>query len=305
MAQADDVLPGFEDVNPATDAKQEAPVEDSSPVEETKPEVAPEAKTEPEAPAPKATAKEEVKAEEPKAETEAEADVTPESADETQAEEKPQDEELAPKSVNRFQKLANENRVLKEQIAELTSKVYVPQQPEDIEQEVNPETGEQYTRAEARIAAFEQRQELRDYTEKISENQRELNQESFEILNTFPIFNPTLANGKPNPEFKPELAEHAARVMEANLIRDPNIPEVDPSTGQPTGKGLPIGYHASPYQIYAPIAEAYELSAKENQIKGQKATEQMMASVDTPSSSGPETKQKDAFEEGFDNPWTK
>lgn len=229
--------------------------------------------------------KEPSKSETDKPEEKPKEETTPEAKpkeEETAEADKPKEDDApqSPKSENRFQKLANENRALKEQVSQLTSQAYQAQSPEDLEQEVNPETGEQYSRAEAKIAAFEQRQELRDYNDRVTEAQLTIGQESQQILESLPIVNPD------SPEYKPEIAQAAAQAFEANLIRDPNIPEVD-QNGQRTGQGIIVGYHAPPSLIYQPIAQAYEMSKVEGQIQGQKATEQQLSRVDAPSSASP------------------
>lgn len=252
--------------------EQESPKTDSSPVEakaeapaEEKPEVA-----EPEAPA----------EEEAKAETEGQSeDKTEETETET-----PKDETLAPKSQARFQNLANENRDLRRQVEQLTAQTYQPATEEDLANEVNPETGENYNRLEAKFEAYRQSQEIDKYNSQVVEAQASIGNESLGVLNDFPRFNPN------SDQFEADLALDAAQLLEANLIRDPNVPELD-QEGKPTGKGIVIGSNISPYQLYKTLDKASSLSITKGQIKGQQATETMLANADTGGSNAAPAKQ--------------
>lgn len=95
----------------------------------------------------------------------------------------------------------------------------------------------------------------------------QLTLEANRVLNEFPIFNDA------SPDYIPELAEQAAELLENSIVRDAN--------------GQIIGATLTPYQIYKPIADAHRLSSMQGQIRGQKATEKMLSSVDAPSSAPP------------------
>lgn len=218
---------------------------------------------------------------EPVEDSEKESEDTDESK-ETDTEEQPLGEEkpLSPKAENRFQKLANENRALKEQIERLNTEVYAPQTTEELMDEgLTPELAE--------VRALKQQLELQDHNNRVYEAQLSLSNEAEQVLNDFPLFNPT------SEEFDQDIATSAAQALENALIRDPNVPEIDPNTGQPTGKGIVIGSHLTPYQIYKPIADAYAKSQLKGQIKGQKATEQMLSAVDATPSATPKQPKKD------------
>lgn len=223
----------------------------------------------------------ETKTEEPKvADSEEKADDT--ASDDDAEKEQPQGEDkpLNPKSENRFQKLANENRELRERIAQLNNEVYKPQTADElVEEGMSP--------AEARVTALEQKMELTEYNNRVFEAQSSLSEEAGHVISTMDIFNPESDN------YQEDLAASAAEALEKALIRDPNVPEIDPATGRPTGKGQIIGSHLSPYQIYKPIADAYQKSSLKGQIAGQKATEKMLASVDAPTSITPKAPKKD------------
>ena len=174
---------------------------------------------------------------------------------------------------------------LKQEVEQLTAGVYRPQTAE----EIMADTGQNAN--DARITAMEQRQELRDYNDRIAEQQLVLRTESQRVLRDFPMFDPSGAN------YQEGLAQQAATLLEKNLIRDPNIPEV--IDGQNTGRGMVIGSHLSPYELYKPIADAFAVAAVANRAQGQKAAEQMLASADPQSSTPPKETKEDAFLTGL------
>lgn len=265
-------------VAPSTtpEAKAEAKAEDKKPeaVEADKPEVKDEAKPD------------EAKLEEPP-------EVKPE--DEDKPEDKPLSDTLvAPKSENRYQKLANENRELRERVEKLTSDTYAPQTVEELTSIVNPETGEFYTVPQAAQAALNQQLQMRDYNDRAVNAQRTVGTESWEILNELPIFNPQ------SDSYDSELAAIAAETLEGNLIRDDNMPEI--IDGKPTGRGTIVDFRQSPKQIYQTLARASGISAAKGQMQGQKDTETMLANADTASSAAPPAKKADPLAELWEAP---
>ncbi len=201
-------------------------------------------------------------------------------------EDKPKDETPNPKSENRFQTLANENRELRRQNEQLIAQTYQPATEAELTSEINPETGENYNRLEAKFEAYRQQQELEKYGSQVSEAQSILGNEAYSVMSEFPAFNPE------NEQFDEELATEASQLLEANLIRDPNVAEVD-DKGQPTGKGIIIGSNVSPYQLYKTLARASGISGTKGQLKGQQDTEKMLANADTAGSSAPPKKAED------------
>lgn len=252
------------------EVQQDTPATESAPVENNSPEVAD--------PLLDILSSDEDKATEPEAETESEAETPVEEqnesqADETQAEEQPQGEEkpLSEKAENRFQKLANENRELKAYIEQLHAQVYQPQTAEELMDEgLSPELAE--------VRALKQQLEVQSYNNRVIEAISSLESESARVLHDFPIFDPT------SPDYQEDLALAASESLQASLIRDPNTGQI-------------IGSHLSPQQIYKPIADAYEKSRVKGQIQGQKATEKMLASVDSRGSVTPKQPKKDPLME--------
>lgn len=285
----------------AADEVQDSPKADPSPAKE-------EAKAEPEKP-------EVAKGEEKEAkgdDTPADKEAPPEPPSKEGEEEKPEDgkpnaekpegedkplgdEPLKPKSENRFQQLANDNKALRKQIEDMTAQVYAPQTAEELTDIVNPETGEQYTRSEAAVLALEQRLQMKEFNEKVTSAHTVLGAESYEILQEMPMFNPE------SDQFDAELADIAADTLEANLIRDPNIPELD-AKGKPTGRGVVVDYHRSPKQIYSKLAKIHAASETKGQLKGQQSAQTMAANADTPSSAAPPVKPKDPLAEIWETP---
>lgn len=210
-------------------------------------------------------------------------EVTPEEkSDETKTDEQPQGEKpLAPKSENRFQKLANENRELKEQMARLTSQETQVAAEQELLGQVNPETGEYFTPQEAeRIARAHsldtQQQALSQdrYELEVKQNQITLADEANQALREYPIFDPH------SDQYNAALAERVDQLLGQNLIFE-------------EGTNRVIGSHTSPLNLYKTIFEATQMSMAEGQIKGQKATQKMLASVDTTGNASQATKTKD------------
>lgn len=200
--------------------------------------------------------------EEPPEAPEEEATAEETTTDEPRGEEKP----LTPKSENRFQKLANENKELRQELERINSEVYKPQTAEElIEEGLSPEMAE--------VRELKQTLELQAYNNKVYEAQVSLSNEAEQVLKDFTMFNPD------SPDFDADIAADAAEALEGVLIKDPNTGQI-------------IGSHLTPYQIYKPIADAYKKSQLRGEIKGQKATEKMLASVDARPSATP-TKAKE------------
>jgi hypothetical protein len=175
---------------------------------------------------------------------------------ENEAEEQPQ----AKKDANtRIRQLVAERNDLRKEVERLNSQTYKPKTAQELVDEGMDET-------KAEVEAIKQKMALDEYNRDVSDAQWTLHEDSSRVLQDFPMFDPDNKE-----EFDPELAAQAADLLDANLIRDPNTGQI-------------IGSHVSPYQIYKPIADAHKKSAIAGQIKGQKATEQMLASAEVPAS---------------------
>lgn len=251
-----------------------SPAKPEAKAEDKKPEVAKDTKEEKkgdDTPAPPEvpTKGEEAKPdkEEAKAEPEDEAEST---------EDKPRGkaEERKAQLNTEIRDLVSQRNALKEQVTKANAEVYQPATENELTGETNPETGQPFTSTEAKVEAMRQAIEMRDYNEKVAEAQLTIESESQRVLTDFPIFN------SENEGYDKELAEEAAELLQANLILDPNTGQV-------------IGSNVSPYQLYKTLARASGISTVKGQIKGQQATEKMLANADGGSAAAPPAKAKD------------
>lgn len=232
-------------------------------------------------PVPKADEKPEVEPpkEEPKPDG-AEAD-KPKLEDEVKPAEQPKDEPKAPETKadqrkeqlnTEIRDLVSQRNTLREQVQKANAEAYQPATELELSDETNPETGEPYTKVEAKLEAFRQEREVEKFNERVAEAQLTIGHESQRVLSDFPIFNPE------SKEFDQELAEEAAGLLQANLIIDPNTEQV-------------IGSNVSPYQLYKTLARASGISATRGRQQGQQDAETMLANADNaPSTSPPKEK---------------
>lgn len=258
-----------QDVNTPVDS-QEPTTPESSPVETKAPEVADpimEALSD-DSPESKPATKPE-----PKAETEAKpadkeqpsTDDTPadEPSEETQAEEQPlgKADERKSQLNTEIRDLVAQKNALAREIEQLNSQVYQAQTPEELaEQGLSPEM--------AAIEQMRQEREIERYNTQIAEAQLTIDHEASRVVNDYPIFNPD------SDQYKPELAQRAASLLHANLVYDQNTGQV-------------IGSNVSPYLLYQTLAETYQSSATDGQVKAQRSVERMSANADVPSSAAP------------------
>lgn len=176
--------------------------------------------------------------------------------------------------------LVAQRNQLKAEVEKLNAEVYRPATEDELQ-------AEGYSPEMAAIEAFKQDQAIRDYNNQIAEKQLELRSEALEIVRDFPTLSPVLANGQPNPDYNEPLGSQLEALLQQNL-------QVDPNTGQVIGSTIP------PYQIYKLVADATKASSEEGQLKGQQATEQMLARVDAPSGAAPtQDGKKDDFLSGL------
>lgn len=238
-----------------------------------------------------------------KEETDSEAEQS-DSADETDTEAKPQG-----KAEERKQQLAGEIEEAKQKLGidpnteirdlvsarnairaaveQVTAQAYQPATENDLLETVNPDTGEYYNPLEAKVIAMEQAQQIREFNTQVAEAQLSLRAEASSVVRDFPMFDET------SPDYNPTITAKADAIAKANLIRDPNVPEIDPATGQPTGLGLIVGSRISPYELYKSFADVAQESKAFGQVQQQKATDKMLAETDTPSSAAPPAKAAD------------
>jgi subtilase family serine protease len=243
---------------------------DSTPVENTA-EVAESAQETADKEVAESLAKQETDSEEPAVNTPAE-----EAPAEETSEEQPQGkaEERKQQLNSEIRDLVARRNEIKAQVEKLNGQVYQPATGEElVEQGMSPEMAE--------IEVMKQEREIERYNTQVAESQLTIEHESNKVLNDFPIFDPDSA------EYRPEIAASAAKILKANLVTDPNTGQV-------------IASNVSPYELYQSFAEAVRLSAEQGQIKGQQATERMLARVDsTPNAAPAKETEKDLFLKGL------
>jgi hypothetical protein len=153
--------------------------------------------------------------------------------------------------------------------------------------QVNPETGEYYTVAEAERAARQQalatQQESvanEKYELQVQQNQQTILSEVQRALTDFPMFDAE------SPKYNPALAARADAMLGANLIKEES--------------GRYIGSNISPYELYKLIDDSVREATARGEAEGQKATQQMLANADVPGNAPQTPKPKDPDEAAFD-----
>lgn len=203
------------------------------------------------------------------AETKAEssAEEAEESTDDESESQSQGEEKLSPKSENRFQKLANTNRELLEEIERLKSQEAQVANEQELLNEVNPETGDYYTPQEVQRIAFQKSREAQQQSIaqqrqalEVQQARQELGGEATKALSDFPMFD---ADSK---DYNPTLAAQADQILGANLVTD--------------AQGQIVGSRISPYQLYKTIADANREGQTRGQASAQRATEKMLANAD-------------------------
>lgn len=145
--------------------------------------------------------------------------------------------------------------------------------------QVNPETGDYYTTAEAqnailgqRLNSLERQIEINQYAERVADSITQISDEANRVVSDFPVFDPT------SDQYNEALAKEADELMESMLIvNDRN--EI-------------IGSRVSPYKLYSTIAKAKASGEVSGKTSGRKAAMDMMKNVDV-SSSGKAPSSKD------------
>lgn len=223
-----------------------------------------------------------------------------EEESETTTEAKPKD--TSPKNAEmRKQQLNSEIRdkvaernALRKEIAELNKQKYQLMSSNDLPSvddlmgQINADTGDYYTRTEAKLARLEAERELEraqrrmdEYTDNIVDNRLRLKDEADRALKDFPMFDAD------SPSYNAELAAQADQIAGNLIIQDQNTGEI-------------IGSRGSVYDVYAAIANAAKSAEANGKIAGRQATMDMMNSADVVGSSSAGVASEDD-----DNPFLK
>jgi hypothetical protein len=212
-----------------------------------------------------------------------EGDDTPssEATEDTKAEPQGEEKPLAPKSQNRFQQLANENRefrqnldnpdFLQQQLERLKTQENQLATEQELLNEINPETGEYYTPAEVERVAFQKAREQQQqdvaqqrYELEVQQNQQTIANEAADVLKEYPEFDES------SPEFNEALATQADELLKQALIFDQ--------------QGQVVGASISPKQLYKTLHDSSQANNAKLRAEAQKSTEKMLANADRPSS---------------------
>jgi len=213
------------------------------------------------------------------------------------------DQETKPKNAEtRKQQLNNEIRnkiaernALREEIAELNKQKYQMKTQEDLPtvdnlmEQIDPETGDYYTRTDAKLARIEAERELEraqkqmdEYVDRIVDNRLSLKEEADRALKDFPMFD------EQSSSYNEELAKQADQIANGLIVKDEQTGEI-------------IGSRGSIYDVYATIANAAQSAETSGKIAGRKAAVDMMNSADVVGSNSTSTidNDDDPFLKGF------
>lgn len=145
-------------------------------------------------------------------------------------------------------------------------------QPEPVTKEqlldqVNPDTGEYFTSAEAdvillqqQVQQMQQQEQQREYYKQVEQSVSQLSESSNKVLSDFPVFDST------SDQYDATIAEPAFAVLDANLIKDQ--------------KGNPIGSRIDPYKLFKAFHDANQAGLSKGAASGQKAAEKNLSNTD-------------------------
>lgn len=232
---------------------------------------------------------------EPVSETETEGTPAPEepakagTTEDTETETQPQtqtgeEKPLSPKAENRFQQLANERNQLKAELEALRAREAQYEQEQNLINEINPETGEEYTLQEIERIAWQQSREVQAqqvaeqrYHLEVQQNQQTIDSELAKAYQEFPEL---------SPESNTPLSQMATERVVKALARAED--------------GTVIGAYDSPYEILKTIAEATKANAAQYEANAQRATEKMLANADNPGGAPQKASKGDELDDLFE-----
>src|SRR3990167_1914790 len=186
--------------------------------------------------------------------------------EETETEEKPQGqaEERKVQLNTEIRNLVAQRNAIRDEVTKQNAETYQPATEEEL-------TEQGMTDLEAKVEAMRQQNDMDKYNSQVADAQLTLSSESEQVLRDFPMFD----SGRDS--YDEELSTEAAELLQANLITDPNSGQI-------------IGSNVLPYQLYKTLAKASGISATKGQMKGQAATEQMLANADAGAGASPPKK---------------
>jgi hypothetical protein len=186
-------------------------------------------------------------------ESEDSGDTTDEETEET-TEDKPKAKNNA---QDRIRGLVSEKRALQKEVERLTAMAYQPKTAQQLQEEGMDETA-------AQVEALRQENAVKDYTSHVVELTNDLNMESLQVMQDFPVFNPN------SPEYDKDFAEEVGQ----KYLHMSGI-ETDPRTGNI------VKANVLPYEYYETMANVHSRGLTKGQISGKKAAEKQLASTET------------------------
>jgi hypothetical protein len=224
--------------------------------------------------------KEEPKTEEPaeaKTEDTPKEDPTEKKGEEPETEEQPRGKKDA---NQRIRQLVARNKELEAQIEQRNAQVYKPQTVDELVAEGESE-------AMAHVKVMQQEREIEAFNRQVTDLNNTIDHEANKVLEDLPIFNPD------SDEYKADngqLAERVAELYEKQIHRDPRT-------------GIVVSATYTPYEFYKAFAdvkaEAMKAGETNGKIEGQRATAQMLASAEPPTSTAPRGEKKDPIMEAL------
>jgi len=180
------------------------------------------------------------------------------------------DETLAPKSKNRFQKLANENRELKSKIAQL-EELAVPTEQDYLDGG--------YDATEAKLNALEARFQQQEAIARVADLNRDIDNDMVRIVHEYPQLDPK------NPQFNKDLA--------INLFN-----QYDRDSGAKyTEDGITLETNQLPYEYIKAKMELVGIASRNAKVEAQKSVEKMVSVAETPAGSPPKEAKDMTIEE--------
>jgi hypothetical protein len=213
------------------------------------------------------------------------------------------------KSQDKFRQAINERNDLRRQMEELQAKQAQFATEQDLVNEINPETGVEYTPQEIeRISWLQSREAQAERTNQelyglqVQQNQQAIDDEVAQVKD-IPLFNP---EGK---DFNQEQFNRYMDVLSDNLVYQlPDGRQFNRSTLvangiNPEQQATLVGTNTSPLKLAKLIADPYTEAKKQGEVVGQanaqRATDKMLANADEPSSA-PSRSNGDSLDALFD-----
>lgn len=170
--------------------------------------------------------------------------------------------DLKPKSQNRFQKLANENRSLREQVAKL-EQLAVPTEQDYIDGGYDP--------TEAKLNALEAKIQRNEAVEQITYLNSTFDTDMVRIAHEYPQLDPR------SPEYNEALTEKLFN-------------QFDQDNGTEYSDGIVLRADKTPYQYIKDKMDLIGIASQKAKVQAQRDVEQMVAAAETPTSTAPPAK---------------